>query len=222
MSIIGAIGGLGGSLLSGLFSSNNANKQIALQKQFAQNGIQWKVADAKAAGVHPLAALGASTTSYAPVSVQTPDLGPAMQSLGNAVHKTADPADRAAIDLTLEKAALENELLRTQINSARALRTQSPGIPTRTTSRTGQPALADPPPPEHSGLLGGFTHDRTLSDAQKYEDRYGDVIQEIAGMRNFFNDWSRTRTGLPFMDYMHLESARRLRGRDYGRDYRHR
>lgn len=41
---------------------------IDYQEKFAKEGIQWKVADAKKAGLHPLAALGASTNSFTPVT----------------------------------------------------------------------------------------------------------------------------------------------------------
>lgn len=37
------------------------------QREFAQSGIQWRVQDAKKAGISPLAALGSSGASYTPV-----------------------------------------------------------------------------------------------------------------------------------------------------------
>ena len=43
-------------------------REIARQYEFAQNTIQWKVEDAKAAGVHPLFALGAQTQSPTPIN----------------------------------------------------------------------------------------------------------------------------------------------------------
>jgi len=82
---IAAIAGGAASLLGGLFS-NKANAQAqerntAMQREFAQMGIRWKVADAKAAGIHPLYALGASTHSYSPIAISD-QLGPAMASAG--------------------------------------------------------------------------------------------------------------------------------------------
>lgn len=78
-SIGGALIGSVGSLIGGHQSSVNAEKlqqmNYQAQKEFAQNGIRWKVADAKAAGIHPLYALGASTASYSPVSGYTGDNG---------------------------------------------------------------------------------------------------------------------------------------------------
>lgn len=44
-----------------------AQQNIDLQKEFAQHGISWKVADARAAGISPLAAMGANTYSFSPV-----------------------------------------------------------------------------------------------------------------------------------------------------------
>lgn len=229
MSILGAIGGVAGSLLSGLFSKNNADKQAALQKQFAQSGIQWKVADAKKAGVHPLAALGAQTTSYAPSTVGVPDFGASGQALGNAIHRTADPHTRAATDLALTRAGLENDLLRAQINAIRATRPpSSPAMPLNTnTAIPGQPATELGPAPEHTHLRtesspGYITIDPRNSDAQKYEDRYGDAAQEIYGLRNWFADQVYSYSGMPGPANWELLNHRLRHGRDYGRQYRHR
>lgn len=72
----------GSRLIGGLFGSSSASKQRsadaanmaadrALQKEFAQYGVRWKVEDAKAAGLHPLAALGIQTHSASPVAIGT-------------------------------------------------------------------------------------------------------------------------------------------------------
>lgn len=45
----------------------NRLQDIQLQKDFAQKGIRWKVADAKKAGLHPLSVLGSQGASYQPV-----------------------------------------------------------------------------------------------------------------------------------------------------------
>lgn len=46
-----------------------AAKDRQLQQEFAQNGVQWRVDDAKAAGLHPLAALGAQLASSSPIAI---------------------------------------------------------------------------------------------------------------------------------------------------------
>lgn len=131
------------SWLSGLFQGagavlglSSANKDRKLQKQFAQNQIQWKVADAKAAGVHPLYALGAPTISFSPVGdggagASLSELGQdltrarmaGMDSRQRAAEFAATAArnamnDRMAAErhaIDLEHGALQNDLLRSQL-----------------------------------------------------------------------------------------------------------
>lgn len=79
-AVIGS--GLGGSV-GGAVDANKANKsaqgyyneqmsfaqqQAQFQQDYARNAIQWRIEDAKKAGIHPLAALGVSNPSYSPVS----------------------------------------------------------------------------------------------------------------------------------------------------------
>lgn len=127
-AIIGAGISAAGSLLGGLFGQSSqekmAEQNIKLQREFAQKGIQWKAADALKAGIHPLYAMGAQTHSFAPVSVGD-SLGPAMasasQDIGSAVARGMTGPERvssfnkAVQGLTLDKMALENQLLSSQI-----------------------------------------------------------------------------------------------------------
>lgn len=136
-AIGGAIGGIAGGvagLISGGQSSANAARLNQLnyehQKEFAQNGIRWKVADAKAAGLHPLAALGASTAQYTPATAigDSPDwsfLADAGQSIGRAVDAKRTQQERveqqqkqdAAFALKAENQKAENDLIRAQTAS---------------------------------------------------------------------------------------------------------
>lgn len=136
---IGPLISAGSTLLGGLLGSSQtdkankaaaqiADRNIALQKEFARNGIQWKVADALDAGVHPLYALGAQTTSFSPVSVgvspntsMASALAGAGQDIGRAVNATLPQSKRlqayaeASQTLSLQRQGLENELLASQI-----------------------------------------------------------------------------------------------------------
>lgn len=147
--MLGNIIGAGASLLGGLLgkSSAEANREsqermaaqnIALQKEFAQSGIQWKVQDAEKAGINPLYALGASTSSFSPVSVGGgPDMsmsnavGRMGQDIGRAIDSTATPSgkvsayDQQRQNLQLENGFLQNQLLSAQIAKLR----QTPSNP---------------------------------------------------------------------------------------------
>ena len=82
------------------------DQNTKLQKEFAQNSIQWRVADAKKAGIHPLYAIGASSSSYTP---QHYDAG-----VGSGYRLDMSGFNRF---LTNENADLQNRLLETQIET---------------------------------------------------------------------------------------------------------
>lgn len=109
LSSLGGILGTGLSYYGGRVSDENnlqiARENMALQKEFAQMGIRWKVQDAKAAGLHPLAALGANTLSYSPVQVGS-DLDYGMKGLGQDISRAV-----ASKMTNLERAMLEQDLL---------------------------------------------------------------------------------------------------------------
>lgn len=73
------------NFVSGLMNMNNQNKlakrQEDLQREFAQNSIQWRVNDAKKAGIHPIAALGSQGISYNPSYVGGDNFGGSQASI---------------------------------------------------------------------------------------------------------------------------------------------
>lgn len=94
--VAGAAGGIIGGVMANQSAAKSAQKNYEAQKEFAQNGIRWKVADAKAAGIHPLAALGANSASFSP-SFTAGDyswLGDAGQNVGRAMESKATRAER--------------------------------------------------------------------------------------------------------------------------------
>lgn len=102
------------------------------QKTLAREGIRMRVADAKAAGIHPLYALGAPTMGGSPVqsfsegdggSNWQSSLGAAGQDIGRAIDATRTHGERvgARVEaLQLDRAELENELLRSKIAREKA------------------------------------------------------------------------------------------------------
>lgn len=115
----------GSSIIGGILGGKEKDKDRKLSKEFAQQGIRWKVEDAKAAGLHPLAALGAQTTSYAPVSAGSSDLGSGLAQAGqdisrgiNATRTAGERVDaytKTVRDLDITNRGLQNELLASQI-----------------------------------------------------------------------------------------------------------
>lgn len=127
-AIIPAVASVAGSVIGGVMSSNSARENtqmnIDMQREFAQNALSWKVADAQRAGIHPLFGLGAQTHAFSPVQVGTPDyastFGKAGQDLGRAAVSLMDNKKRdnfvsQSSVLALENQALQNDLLRSQI-----------------------------------------------------------------------------------------------------------
>lgn len=162
-SIIGAVGGLAGGLL-GKSSSDKAThanfainaENAALQREFAQNGIRWKVADAKAAGLHPLAALGATGASFTPSGIQISG----DNSLGNGIAEAANVMGQninRARQATQSQAERELEQINLDLARQNLYNTRAQGnlldaqAATAWASINGQPA--NPPMPRAAGSV---------------------------------------------------------------------
>lgn len=80
-------------LLSNLFNTNTVNetnkRNYEMSKEFAQNSIQWRVEDARKAGINPLAALGMQA-AYAPTAMASSD-----DSIGNSIGIAGQATARA-------------------------------------------------------------------------------------------------------------------------------
>lgn len=191
--IVSGIASLAGGLF-GKSSADKANRQnIKLQREFAQKGIQWKVADAKAAGVHPLAALGANTVSFSPSVVGDNSMGQAMsnmgQDLGRAINAGSTSRQRAD---HVSQQILQEQLKGLQLdNAGKALSNAG------TASQLRRSALVGPPMPSSDGstntgvsgqssnyIVGGVPVRRNPNfvDAQVIEDRHGDVAAAGYGL----------------------------------------
>lgn len=223
MGLFSAIGGLLGSGLSFL----QGKSQEDMQKDFAKKGIQWRVEDAKKAGIHPLAALGANTMSYSPVSVG--DLSSSFANMGQDIERsvaaggTTGQRARQMEALTLEHASLENDLLRAQIGQINRPHV-GPAMPA--VAGTGTDEGVNVVPPQRTPLVKfGVPWDTNpaVTDAQTIEDRYGDSellsmmsALGIGGMDAYYNfkRWANSRRG-PAKRYAPTRSgykARYLKG----------
>lgn len=185
--MIGAAIGAAGSLLGGLFGSSSSKKamkmQIAAQREFAQHGVRWKVDDAKAAGIHPLAALGAQTHSFAPIGLPGNDMGAGIaaagQDIGRAIDAKRSQGERPSAvvktmqDLTVQKMGLENELLASQI-----ARIKQPGHPPAMPGGAhlvidGQGDTAVP-----SGLVKDVPLERIAANPNNVHQEPGSVVEQ--------------------------------------------
>lgn len=109
---LGLAGSIGGSVLGGRSNDRAAAANAQIQRELAQNGLSWRVADAKRAGINPLAALGASIPSGSPVAVGQDygDLG--LGALGQDISR-AMTAKMTAEQREIHE--LNKEMLRAQI-----------------------------------------------------------------------------------------------------------
>lgn len=143
-SLIGSTLSAVGSYINGKRSQDTAREQMAMQREFAQNGIRWRVTDAKEAGIHPLAALGAQTVSYSPVAVGDDGLGSALQQMGQGISRAVeakqlqeereaaqarqemeDVFNTALRQKQLERLDLENDVIRQQLKASQNVVTTS-------------------------------------------------------------------------------------------------
>lgn len=120
MGLFSSIASIAAPIIGGVIGNKGASdvsqQNAAYQKEFAQHGIRWKVADAKAAGLHPLAALNTNTATFSP-SFQTGNMGQNISRAINAAGSALDRQKSAEADaLALERASLQNDLLRAQIS----------------------------------------------------------------------------------------------------------
>jgi len=220
--ILGAVGNVAG----GLFGMAGANKgakaaikgakinakaakwasrqNLKFQKLFAKKGIQWRANDARKAGFHPLAALGASGATFSP-SFTTGSPGDGLINAGNqyaaagasmgqgisrAATALGDIEDRndeftaQAQRLQLENLHLQNALLASKV----ATENQPGNPPPMSTNRwlidgqgqTQKLAASSP-------LVADKALQRTASDpAQKWSEP--GAVNDLG--------WTRTKTGL--------------------------
>ena len=110
----------GGSLLGGLFghksSSSASSKNRKFQEKVYKNQIQWRVEDAKKAGLHPLYALGAP--SFSPSATQ---VGEDYSFIGDAARSIADAFGKKAVaEENKEILDLKKEKLRAEIRETNA------------------------------------------------------------------------------------------------------
>lgn len=185
-----------GSTIGGMFGQQGAKQQseatlkanrenIAHQKEFAQQGLQWKVADARRAGIHPLAALGAQTHSFSPSSVGDTAPGAATaqmgQDIGRAVRASSSLIDRQVNDLQIE--SLQQDVAHKKLLNQQLLSTIAK-----------QNMVGPPIPTAHDGLMiPGQGNAIKVNPSETTATMPGKPSQEAAIIPEV--GWARTSSG---------------------------
>lgn len=186
-------------------AQQNAAQNFATQREFAKNAISWKVADAKRAGIHPIFAMGSSPINFSPVGVGVSGANPmadSLRSMGQDISRagmaTQSRRGRGAMmnstmdKLGIERAGLQNELLRSQIKAVNMKVNQSQLPPPAVERITQQiiPGQADAPSID-PGIVTDTGHARTRTGyapvpSEQVKQRIEDVLpQEVMHfMRN--------------------------------------
>lgn len=140
LGFLGSLLSSGASLVGGLFGQKN---QAAINQQnineanyLASNAIRMRVADAKAAGINPLAALGSSFSPSAPQAVGSDALSTGIsgmgQNIGRALQAYGDANSKAAeLDNAYKQAQIDlvhSETAKNLVASQAAVAAQ-PGTP---------------------------------------------------------------------------------------------
>lgn len=127
------LGSLAGSWLTSYSNEKAAERNEAFQREMAQNGLSWRVADAKRAGINPLVALGASTYNASPTHVGTDygdlGLGAAGQSISRAMSSKMTKEQREMHELNKKLLEVKIEGQSIDNNNARNIGT-GPPLPT--------------------------------------------------------------------------------------------
>ncbi len=226
--ILGGLGGIG-SAIGGIFGGKSSAKKAAkAQKEalkFAQmqahNAIAWRVEDAKRAGIHPLAALGANVGSggfAAPVTDQSYNWGDAigqgLSAVGNTMSSLGARADmrKQHREAAAAQQAADFENLMDRLNQEsmqeRQLRMNERLVNAQIMEMTSRTRLAETRARAIGaetgvGTVGPQAKSRTFvyptgtwnvgpeTSAESWSDQYGQLAGEVAGLGNLIGDGYR-------------------------------
>lgn len=181
------IAGIIGNRKDKLAAENAANKSwqrnYEAQKEFAQNSIQWRVQDAKLAGVNPYAAIGGQTPGYTPQdSSYTTNYQGAISQAGNRLSDALGQLQMANLRADVKGKQLDNDKKAIElINKA-----FEAGL--GQTSAT----LRDPSNKTHTNPVqgvGGLDHVTLPSGEQVAVPKNGAEIDDPSAVMQLLNAW---------------------------------
>lgn len=211
-----ALIGAAGSLIGGLMNRSATDKHNARAEVRDDNKVQRLVADSRAAGIHPLAALGSSIAGTSAMTVPNTAAGDAV----------AAGASQFAANMPTSRSALEDDLLRANIRVANAQEKQLLADATSRTlvaaSRAGavggaMPTSTDVILPTPFGVPGLPVANPGL--AQDSQDHFGDIVENIYGIGNWLHSMGNAarKFGRDEVRPVVIDSTRRIPKSGYAR-----
>lgn len=178
--LLPALIGAGGSLLGGLFNQQAQERENRIARQREDTAIQRQKADAIAAGINPLAALGVSGAGSA--SMPVADLGGSIERAAGGVASSM--VEEATFALNAAQ-TLSNIKLQDAQAKAMLMEAQSRTVASRleAASRGGVGGELILPLPGKPGFRPSDT-----SKAQTVQDEYGDIVENVYGTGRLIND----------------------------------
>lgn len=173
-------------------NANAAN--VNLNKEFAQNSIQWRVEDAKQAGIHPLYAMGASTSSPT-ASIEPHQIS---DNVGRTISNIKNDSLKRA---QLKKLNAETDFINQQAEASKVAMRQSIQNSQQDDvvelEKYKLPAYAQESASAGTGglhmntPLGGLLYNNKQVTAQQLEDQTGEIVSLITSTMNTANAWGR-------------------------------
>lgn len=194
MALLGGLISAAGGLLSGILGDKAASKQNqqqiaairannrAIEQQNAKR-IQTLVKDARAAGIHPLAALGSSVAG----SFATPQAAYGGAPITGSAAGDAVKAFGDNLQVDNEQGALQRELLKAQIRNVDA---STANLLSQATSRGSFAADTNS---TRLFPFGELHDDPGFSTAQQIQDKYGDIAENVFGTAKMLHDIQKER-----------------------------
>ena len=223
-SAISAVGNLIGGLI-GQDAADDATdfaaRQLRFQNLAAKKSIQWRVKDARAAGIHPIYALGAQAFNPSPISISgdsplASGLANMGQDIGRAVDAGLSRPQRAIQEATqmasLDLMKAQTEQIKGQTDAIRAQTRASitgqgnaPALAELfkgLAPREAQPAKVTRTPWRMFGV--DFEPSTQASDAQALEDRGGEMSGDLLGPLIIMQDLAKKVGELPGIGQYYL------------------
>lgn len=255
-TLSGSLGSFAGSLVPGAMSlaggilgqradRANAQFQADQQREYAQNALQWRVQDAKKAGLHPLAGLSANLPSYSPVyssgsSGFSDSFGQFGQSVERGIQAVQSRAERQmerryngevrSLDLQYRRKQiqlLDSEISRNYAASADTV-ARSGLPPARPSTRPARPSVLSSQGDVPDSLRKWFSKgavgfDKPFPKNSMVYDSRGKVVGILpsSDLKQAFEDSGILVESLPFIESFYKQSRSKITGKPYEGMYWH-